>query len=185
QGYLKIIDSYPEIAGAKETKHLLAELEAGIMLDMAQKLAKNGSKRKACETGKEIVRLYPGTTAASKAKELMVGIRLEMIQNLAENGYKYRAWEICKETIRLYPETLAVKKCQELLAELTQDLDAAWKLNLAKMLAEDGLKLGRDDLKEKARTRCREIIELYPKAAAEAKKLLERLTNDRTAQACR
>jgi len=48
------------------------------------------------------------------------------------------------------------------------------------MLAEDGLKLEREDLKEKARIRLREVIDSYPKASPDAKKLLAKLSNDST-----
>jgi TolA-binding protein len=178
QGYLNIIDSYPETQGAKKAENLLNDLEAGMRLELAQELAKNGWKEKACQNSKEIIRLYAGTAAAGKAKELIVGIRLESAQKLAKDGLKLKACGLCKDTIRLYPNTESAKKCQELLQEWTSDLEAAWKLNLARLLAMDGLKLDREDLKEKAIYRCTEIIEKYPKtkAATQARALLEKLS---------
>ena len=116
----------------------------------------------------QIERLGPKT-------EYLAGVRFETAQRLAKKGPNQNAAKIWKEIIRLYPETPAAGKSQELLA----DWDASWKLNLAKALAEDGLNRGREDLIEKAKGRCQEIINIYPKskAAKQASELLEKISN--------
>jgi outer membrane protein assembly factor BamD (BamD/ComL family) len=174
----KIIESYPETPAAKEAASLVDELEASSILEQAHDLANQNFKEKACQTCEEILRKHPETAAAGEAKELIGGFKLEMARKLADDGFRLKAGQVCKEIIKRFPQTAAANKSQELLAELTKDVEATWKLNLARLMAVDALKLNREDLKEKALARCQEIIEKHPgtRAAGEAKRLQDKLS---------
>jgi TolA-binding protein len=83
--------------------------------------------------------------------------------------------EIYLDILEKYPKTKSAKEAKRLLDELNA---SRRKLKLAEFLAGDALKLGNEDLKEKAKVRCQEIIKMYPEteAAGGARELLDKLS---------
>jgi uncharacterized protein (TIGR03067 family) len=136
---------------------------------------------------KKILKMYPKTATANIAQDFLDygfvterNLEASKLLDFEKNRLKELAIRSYQEIPRKYPGTSAAHQAQDLLDRLLEnrELPARQELEEANKLSEDGRRLGRKDLKEKARGRCRQIIESYPetKAAKEAKELLERLS---------
>jgi uncharacterized protein (TIGR03067 family) len=136
---------------------------------------------------RKILKMYPKTATATVAQDFLdYGFATERDLEASKllDSEKRRLKELAKnsyqEILKKHPGTMAAQQVQDLLDQLLEnrELPARQELAEANKLAEDGIKLARKDLKEKARVRCRHIIEMYPEtnAGKEAKELLERLS---------
>jgi uncharacterized protein (TIGR03067 family) len=166
-----------ELNAAKEATKLL-EPEAAKLLEGAQK----GPKEKGREIYLDILEKYPKTKSAKEAKRLLDELNASRqnkeaakLLDLAKEGPEEKAKERYLEILKRYPETPAAWEAKNLFDRLAA---ASRKLKYAKMFAEDGVKMNKGELIEKARVHCREIIEKYPetKAAKQAQGLLDKLS---------
>jgi uncharacterized protein (TIGR03067 family) len=134
----------------------------------------------------EIIEARPKTAAAAIALNALGGPaaveerkaaakQAAKLLDLAKKGPLDKAKERYLEILRRYPETPAAREAKVLFDKLAT---AGRKLKYAKMLAEDGIKMGKEELIEKARVHCRQIIETSPNTtfAKEAEELLDKLS---------
>jgi tetratricopeptide (TPR) repeat protein len=152
--------------------------ERTAVMKWKQALRLRNEPAKACL--REIIKKYPQTLSGKKAKVLLKSLeeadrdaaaKLQVARKQAKDGLKDKANALCQEIIKQYPRSDSATEAKEFLAFLNREENAASKLNLAKMLAKDGLT-------KKARERLEEIVKLYPgtEAAKEAKKMLKGLS---------
>jgi TolA-binding protein len=143
--------------------HLDAQ-EASGALEVAALLSDDGATGQALEKCQEILKLYPRTEAAKKARDLLDAMAREpasalaLARKLVDEGSSQQALEKLRRIINRYPGTTAAGEADAMLKPIEEEAASGSLQSARKLRADGSWRL--------AEATCEEILHSYPRTTA-------------------